>query len=356
MPVVWVIEPYRAGERNQVLALADSLLWPYEVKRLNYRKYEFLTNIFRGSDLRGIDVEASDTMAAPWPDLVMSSGMRNEAVCRWIQVQSGGRTKIVHVGNPWADPDRFDLVVTTPQYRIPDRPNVLQNSLTLNTVSKASLARSAEEWGSRLRGLPEPVLGVVIGGESGPFTFGRKAATRLAQAVNSKLADGGSALVTTSSRTSPEAARLFESWLSVPHQMYHWQANEPDNPYMGLLALADELVVTGDSISMLSEACATEKPVYMFDLGQGSLAMEESADGQFLDNDFRFGGVMYRFLMRFIWEKVSRDIRLVHRRLIAEGRAAWLGQAAPAKPGPSKDLDNAVERVLALFEAERPST
>ena len=77
MPVVWLIDAYRAGERAQVRALVEALGWPVEIKSLSYRKYEFLTNVFRGSDLRGIHINQSSPLHGPWPELLISSGMRN---------------------------------------------------------------------------------------------------------------------------------------------------------------------------------------------------------------------------------------------------------------------------------------
>ena len=350
IPVVWVIDAYRAGERSQVLALAEALDWPFAVKRLRYRKYEFATNILQRSDLRGIRRATSDELAAPWPDLVISSGLRNEAVCRWIRNQSGGATRIVHVGNPWADPARFDLVITTPQYRIPVRDNVLQNRLTLNAVSRDRLRAEAAVWEPRYRDLPTPYTTVAVGGNSGPFTFGKRAAARLARHVNQLVRhSGGSALVTTSARTSATAAAVLQAGLQVPNHYHRWRADDPANPYFGMLAVASQLVVTGDSIGMISEACATGKPVYLFDLGRGMLAMEDAADGAWYENDWRVGGVLYRLLMRLLWRKLSRDIRLVHRPLVAQQRVAWLGNPAPSPAHTDADMDSAVAAVRNLF-------
>ena len=146
MPAVWLIDAYRAGERAQVRALVDALGWPCEEKQLSYRKFELRTNLFRGSDLRGIDTGNSSPLQPPWPDLLISSGMRNEPVCRWVRQQSGGKSKIVHLGRPWADPGRFDLVITTPQYRVPARENVLLNALTLHQVTPRRLQVAAASW------------------------------------------------------------------------------------------------------------------------------------------------------------------------------------------------------------------
>ena len=347
MPAVWLIDAYRAGERAQVRALVDALGWPCEEKQLSYRKFELRTNLFRGSDLHGIDPGNSSSLQPPWPDLLISSGMRNEPVCRWVRRQSGGKSKIVHLGRPWADPSRFDLVITTPQYRVAAGENVLLNALTLHQVTPQRLQAAAGDWREKFAHLASPLTAVVVGGDSGPYTLGPKAAVRLARQVNARLATtGGSVLVTTSSRTRPEVADILAAELTIPHELYRWRAADTGNPYFGLLALADEFVVTADSIAMLSEACATQKPVWMFDLG----GMRETQT----DRDFRLGGVLYGALMRWVWKKLSRDINLVHRDLVASGRAQWLGETRREITRDSAvqhetDLTRAVARVRALF-------
>ena len=143
--------------------------------------------------------------------------------------------------------------------------------------------------------------------------------------------------------------------LEAPHYLHHWRAGDNDNPYFGILGLADKFIVTADSISMLSEACATGKPVYMFDLGSGRHAMQGHAASSALnssdsDNDFRFGAMMYRALMRWGWQPLTRDISLVHENLVKSGRASWLGHADEAiASSPGSDLDAAVAAVQDLF-------
>lgn len=350
-PRVWVIEPYRQGERSQVMALADGLGWDYQIKTLSYRKLEWRTNLFRGSDLRGLRLSQSDILGAPWPDVVITSGMRNEPVCRWIKSQSGGRARIVHIGKPWADSDYFDLVVTTPQYRLADHPNVLHNDLTLNRISPGFLQEQAQRWQQHFGALPRPYIAVMAGGDSGPYTFGLKAAARLASMSNQLARElGGSLLISTSSRTAVEAVDLLEQRQTAPHYFYRWRANDKNNPYNGYLGVADALVVSADSISMLSEACATGKPVYMFDPGAGSYAMRQPNNLSNSDNDFRFSALLYKALMRWAPPRLSRDLTLVHQRLIESHRAVWLGETFPNQEvAGSSDLERAVQRIKAFF-------
>jgi mitochondrial fission protein ELM1 len=344
---VWLIDAYRAGERSQILALAEALGWPFEVKELSYRKREFRTSLFRGSDLRGIRRQQSSRLEPPWPDLVISAGMRNEPVCRWIRAQSGGRTRIVHIGRPWAAPERFDLVVTTPQYRLAEHPRVLQNSVTLHRISAARLAAAAHTWEPEFAKLPGPRIAVILGGNSGPYTLGPKTAAQIARRVNRMVEQrGGSLLVSTSARTPARALRAFEQQITVPCFLYRWRPDDAANPYFGMLALGDELVVTADSVSMLSEACATGKPVYMAPLGGYGYPMQAGGGPEV---DFRFTALTYSWLMRFGPRRLSRDIRLVHARLLSEGRAAWLGEEfRPTTASGPSDIERAVERVRRL--------
>jgi mitochondrial fission protein ELM1 len=346
MPVVWLIDAYRAGERGQVRALVDALGWPSETRRLDYRQQVFLPHLLGRATLRGLTRAARAGLQAPWPDLVVSCGVRNEPVCRWIRAQSGGRTRYVHIGRPWGALDSFDLVITTPQYRVPPHPNVLHNQLTLHSVTPARLDRVRPDWARAFAGLPGPRVTVLVGGNSGPFTLGPKAATRLAREA-SDLARGlgGSLLVTTSSRTGDAAADALQAGLDPPHYFHRWQADGGANPYMGMLAWADRLIVTGDSIAMLSEACATGKPVQMFDLGGMREGCREA-------RDFRLGGTLYSLLVRWLWQPLSRDITLVHRALRESGRAVWLGEevtGADPSASSASDLQRAVDAVRRLL-------
>jgi hypothetical protein len=352
-PRAWVVTGYRAGERSQILALAEALGWPFEVKELDYRPSAARLSLFRASHLRGIRLDRSSPLTPPWPDLVISAGMRNEPACRWIREQSAGLTRLVHIGRPWARLEQFDLVITTPQYRLPERPNVLHNTLTLHRVTGERLQAEARRWEPRLAGLPRPRIAVIAGGDSGPTTFGRKAARRLARQASALARErGGSLLVTTSARTSPPAVEALAAGIDVPRHFYRWRRADDNNPYYGYLALADAIIVTADSISMLTEACATGKPVYMFDAGE-PCRMSASVNAEGGDRDFRLSGSLYRWLMRWGPKRLSRDIALVHRRLIEGGHAVWLGESFPDQvPPPLRDLERALARVRALFAGQ----
>ncbi len=348
--LVWAVLCYRAGENSQILALAEALGLPFEVKRLVYRPGGRLVDVWRGANLLGIDRKRSSPLEPPWPKLVISSGMRNEPVCRWIVKQSRGKTCYVHIGKPWGKLANFDLVITTPEYPIPDAPNVVRNRTSLHRITPERLAETARIWQPKFSHLPKPWIAVLVGGYGGPYALDPENARRLgreAQAMAHRL--GGSLLVTTSARTSKRAAEALRAAIEAPCFFYRWLPEDEANPYFAFLALAERFIVTCDSATMLAEATATGKRVYLFDLNSPAASFA-GACRRLLQPD-RVRAFLYRKLM---WglapRRITRDIRVVHRFLLDSGRAVWLGQEFARDPPPPLDERPAtVARVYALL-------
>jgi mitochondrial fission protein ELM1 len=360
---VWLLMGDRAGDNVQILALGEALGWPLETKRLVYTSYERLVNLPFLATLAGIVPEESSPLEPPWPDLVISAGRRNEPVARWIQKQAPGRVRLVHVGRPWAPIECFDLVVTTPQYRLPHLPNVLHNDGPLHRVTRERLAEEAKRWAPRLAHLPRPYVAVLAGGNSGPYPFDRASGARLARMVDEFAeARSASVLVTTSARTQADTVEALFAGIRRPSFLFRWAPDATDNPYFAFLGLADAVVVTGDSVSMMAEACATGRPVYLYDTGEGKTSMRTGPNADHAADaapHARWRGLQRSHLKAFVYRHAmslgptrwTRDIRIVHRLLVESGRAAWLGQGDPdPEAQPLRDVERAVERVRALFE------
>ncbi len=354
---MWLLMGHKTGDNTQVLALAEALGWPFEIKRLTYRRTELLSNLLLGPTLAGIIKTRSSPLAPPWPDLVITAGRRNEPVARWIQRQADRRVRIVHLGRPWARPARFDLIITTPQYQLPEADNILHNTLPLHRVNETRLAQAARHWRPVLDPLPRPRIALLVGGNSGPYTLDPAKAEVLARQADAMArADGGALLITTSART-PEGAIHRLSAVAAPHHFHRWQAGmaEEDNPYFAYLALADAFIVTGDSVSMLTEACATGKPVYLFDLSDGPHARRPDTAGKrpwwTYPYNYRFRPLSHRLGMALGPRRMVRDVGRMHEALIRAGRVAWLGETACPAPTttPPEDLRRAVDATRRLW-------
>lgn len=354
-PSVWVLTGHKAGDNTQVLALANALGWPYETRQFSYRSYELFTNRLLGATLAGIDKTASGRLDPPWPDLVITAGRRNEPVARWIREQSGGVTRLVHVGRPWSALDVFDLIIVTRQYFVPARHNVLYVELPLHALTRSQLDATALEWQDRFAALPRPFWSVLLGGNSGPFIFDGAKARWLAQWLNRAVAQsGGAVLVSDSARTPEKSYREFLSQLHVPVRAFHW-GSAGENPYRGFLAVADRLVVTGESMSMLAEAVAARRPLYIFDLSDCPSWRGDRTSRclpwWLYPRNYRYRPLVHRLAMWLGPTRMKRDVTRIQSELISAGRAVWAGQEwRPGAPlTEDADLANAVQRVRGLF-------
>ena len=359
---IWVLAGDKPGDNAQSLSLAEAIGWPTEVKRLRYVPVpKPITGKFSKVDRFPLDREESSPLDPPWPDLVIGCGRRSVGVARDIRRQAGSTTRLVQLGRPRADLDGFDLVVTTPQYRLPERPNVLHLALPLHRADHEAWGRAAREWEGRFAALPRPWIAVLVGGSAKPFVLDVGSARRMAAQVNALArAEGASLLVSTSRRTPGAAAQAFLDALDVPSYVHQWTPGGAPNPYHAYLALADAFVVTGDSASMLTEACSTGKRVWFVELPE-RLSLKSRGKNLFRrlvlapTQHPRLAGSLIARLFASVpargWVRYPRDLKKLHAALVASNRALPLGQPFTAPPPPSLDeTERAAARVRALFE------
>jgi mitochondrial fission protein ELM1 len=355
-PRVWLLTGHKAGDNTQVVALAEALGWPFELKRFAYQPWELLSNRLLGVTLAGIDQAGSSPLEPPWPDLVITAGRRNEPVARWIRRASGGRARLVHVGRPWAPLDCFDVIVVTPQYFLPERPNILTTDLPLHRITQAGLAEVALRWGDRFAHLARPYWSVLLGGNSGPFVFTAGKAIRLARWLNGCVhSEGGALLVTSSARTPEHAFAAFLDALEAPLAVFRWGDPAEENPYQAYLALADRLVVTGESMSMLAEASATGKPLFICDLSDcpagGMRAPGDCRPWWNYRHNLRYKPLSHHLAMALAPRRMRRDVSRIQERMVASGRAVWVGEEwRGGGRSQQSDLERAAARVRALFD------
>jgi mitochondrial fission protein ELM1 len=373
---IWVLAGDKPGDNAQSSSLAAAIGWPTEVKQLRYLpakppslatklstrlSTQLATQLATATiDRFPLDRAVSSPLDPPWPDLVIGCGRRSVAVAWDIRRQAGPTTRLVQLGRPRADLDGFDLVITTPQYRLPGRANVLHLALPLHRADHEAWAQAAAEWEGRFATLPRPWIAVLVGGSAKPFVFDAEAARRLAEQANALArAEGGSLLVSTSRRTPARAARAFAEGIDVPSHVHQWTPSGGANPYLAYLGLADAFVVTGDSASMLTEACSTGKRVWFVELPERR-SLKSHGKNLFRrmvlapTEHPRLAGTPLARLLSNVpargWVRYPRDLKKLHAALSEANRAHPLGQPFTAAPPPPLDeTAHAVARVRALF-------
>lgn len=257
----WAITDHAAGNQRQALALAERMDLPVRHLVLEPRApwSWFAPRLLPGSD-RALPLTQRAAFAPPWPQLAIGCGRSAALFTRLLRELSGGRCHTVQILDPRIDPAHWDTVIA-PRHDGLAGPNVLNPLGSLNPIDDDWLADGRESC-PQFDELPQPRTGVLIGGPRRGIPLGADYATRLITHLRARWQrEGGSLLVLASRRTPDDVmATLRRSLEGIPGLCW----SGPDdgrNPYPGVLGWADRLVVTPDSVNMLSEACAVGCPV-----------------------------------------------------------------------------------------------
>ena len=265
---VWLLTDGKAGHANQCLGLAAALGVDAEAKSLMPRfPWSRLPPQLWFNPLRAGDPDGTQ-LIPPWPDMVIAAGRQTVAPALAIKSASGGRAFCVQIQDPVSARHRFD-VIAAPQHDGLTGENLVETSGALTGITEALLQSAGERFADTLATLPRPLVAVLVGGSNGQYQMTEASTTALAAGLKRLAGDHGAGLAITASRRTGDEneARLRGGLSGTP--WWFWDGRG-DNPYLGLLALADAIVVTADSVSMVSEACSTGKPVYIADLEGGS--------------------------------------------------------------------------------------
>ena len=271
----WVITDGKIGMEKQCRALAGAVCGDDDtvvVKRIGVRPpWRWLPPAAWLAHLAVLDTGRGDALDPPWPDLVVATGRLSVVpalTVRRLARDGGDPCVAVQIQNPGVMASRFDLVVA-PAHDNVTGTNVVTTLGALHDVTAESLATAATAFAPLVAELPRPLISVLLGGPNKVFTFSDRVAAKLGNDLATLARNHGAGLAITASRRTPPGvlAKIKDALREVPTVV--WDGSG-ENPYAGLLALADAIVVTGDSVNMVSEAAGTGKPVYTVALDGGS--------------------------------------------------------------------------------------
>lgn len=254
----WIVTEGLAGTENQCLGVAEALGVTAEVKRVGLRWPWSALSPYLGLEQ---DWSFTEPLDAPYPDLLIVSGRKAVAVARYVKKRSFA-TVTVFLQDPRCNPADFDLVIA-PAHDGVRGENVVKSVAAPNRITDDKLTAAAKHFPA-LSALPSPRVAVLIGGDSKAHRLTPPIMTQLVKQLKGLQA---SLMITTSRRTGADNEDLLRKAFQ-DSDAYIWDG-QGDNPYFAMLALADTIIVTNDSTSMLSEAATTGKPVYMVPLAGG---------------------------------------------------------------------------------------
>jgi mitochondrial fission protein ELM1 len=294
MEVARIICNDLAGLRNQAIGLAEAAGLAADMRVLP--KTGLLARLPGGFGLRRLIAAAPHVVAQPLPGLLIACG---GAGARIAAARRAGGVRAVAIQDPRMDLQKFDLVFAARHDGI-SGPNVFTTRTALHRVTLARLAAEAAAWRPAFALLRRPLVAVLLGGANGRYRFGPAEARHLAGQLAGIARAGAGLAITPSRRTAPECLAILRDAVA-PFDAFIWDG-AGDNPYFGMLALADAVIVTADSVSMVSEAVATDAPVFLVRLPGKSARI-----GAFMDMILADGRVRHFEGRLDLWDTAPMD-------------------------------------------------
>jgi mitochondrial fission protein ELM1 len=283
---VWILHDGKLGLRNQAMGVAEALGLPFVEKTLAVQfPWRALPPALWLNALAAPG-PGGDHLLPPWPLVAIAAGGRAAAPILAIRKAAKGRCLAVQIQNPHIAQRHFDLMVMPAHDRVTG-PNVLVTLGAVHRVTRDKLDHEAGLWSARLAHLPRPRVAVLIGGNNGSYRLPPERMQQIAEQLATLARNGAGLMVTPSRRTGPECVAILQSALQgLPAVI--WDGTG-DNPYFGYLGLADHVLATADSISMITEATATGRPVQIIPLDGATAKFERFHDAM------RQGGMIRPF-------------------------------------------------------------
>lgn len=361
-PRIWVLLDDRPGHQTQVKGLASRFGQPFETRSLSFNRLNKLPNPLIGATLISLDQKRSESLAPPFPDIVIAMGRRCSPVARWIRRVSNGRSRLIHIGRKGVvAAHEFSLLISCAHFNMPPHTQRLDVTLPPTQVTETVLAEARADWPDLLAKKQHPRIVLLVGGETALHRFPASHARDLlcrAEAATARL--GGSLTVVTSRRSSPEAISAMQD--AADQTAFHlWGSEQKGNPYLAYLAWADGLIVTGESESMLAEAAATGTPLHIAPLPGKPLGAMKRLRRFMTVIAFRQHGNLARFCRMMFnngWMTPSRDLEKLHRLMYEAGLACPFDRelclTPPAKNRTSEPFVDRITDLLASLKEPSP--
>ncbi|MBI4982582.1 MAG: mitochondrial fission ELM1 family protein [Candidatus Omnitrophica bacterium] len=201
------------------------------------------------------------------PNMVISCGSSLTAV-NYLVARENYAKSVIIMRPAMLGAKRFDLVVMPRHDNPPKKRNIAVIDGALNLISQDYLKIQSEKLLRNLQ-VTNSCVGLLVGGDAKNFKLDELTALNLIQQI--KLVAEKlhlNILATTSRRTSPETENILEQELKdYDRCKLLVVANKKNVPEAvgGILGLSNVIVVTAESISMISEAASSGKYVVVFE-------------------------------------------------------------------------------------------
>lgn len=266
---ILVLADDRASNRSQAIGLAQELGFSYQIIDISYSFLAKLPNFILKSSLFRLKKQgrAQINSLKTIPKIIISAGRKTAPIALNLKKKSQQKSKVIQIMNPDLPYKNFDFIILPEhdQVKTP-APNIITSLGALTKINQDEITKQCQKFPEFATKTTK--IALLLGGDSKNGKFLPKSAQNLVK-MALKIAEnmGAELLILTSRRTGAKITEITQKQLKnakIPTKFYDYQKLQ-QNPYLAIAFFADFFIITGDSVSMISEICSMAKPVYIYD-------------------------------------------------------------------------------------------
>jgi uncharacterized protein len=257
----------KPGHSNQALSLADIMKLDHVIPiKLEYNYLSLLPTILLSNTC--IHIKNKTDILNIKSGIVISCGRRTSNVARFIK-KNHPTVRIINIMWPELGYQDFDLIIA-PFHDVINKKIETNNICTIagsiSNITPDFLRLNLGKWQKFFQSYKAPFISLIIGGNTKNTKFTISHAEEIIDFALAIAKKHDATILCSFSRRTPKNIKEFISnQLSAKHYIFDPTENDSENPYVGLLAISNIIIVTGDSISMCVDACSAGKIVYIYD-------------------------------------------------------------------------------------------
>jgi uncharacterized protein len=263
----WVLSDGKIGDEVQCFGIAEALGVSAQRRLIAPRAPWRWIAPYGPVAPREAPVRANSPIAPPFPDIVFAAGRQTVPYLRRVREGSRGKTFTVFVKDPYTGPSTAD-VIWVPEHDRVRGDNVIVTTTPANRVGRLLEELRCSPPDSRIAALPHPRVALILGGNSVNHRFTSRDCARLIGIARILVDSGCGMMISPSRRTPPALVSDLIERFAENARAFVWNGHG-DNPYAQMLAHADQIIVTADSVNMVGEAVVTGVPVHVYEPSGG---------------------------------------------------------------------------------------
>jgi len=247
---IWVFSDSILGHEIQSMALATKLANTISIFHCGLRQpwLSFAPRILPGFS-KNIIWKEQKPDNTQHPDAIITCGRRMAAVGKYFKRR--GNSKHIQILNPGDNHKKYDILVCPEHDRLIGQ-NIVSSKGSLHNISATSLSHIKLKCKEEGKLYNNKIVSVFIGNPAKGFF---KELDKLAINIKQYLPNHD-LIICGSRRTHKKFHTIIRSSFNSA-RLYWLSEKDGNNPYHCLLACSEVLIVTADSINMVSEACAS---------------------------------------------------------------------------------------------------